>query len=164
MLAPQRHNFILEELDKQTTVSIRTLTQRLGVSRETIRKDIEYLARTAKLEQVRGGATRIRTQEIPMANRSQINPEGKARIGRTLAARIADYSSLFLDNGSSTRAVARALVGHRGLKVYTNDLDVARIIAPSCDELVLIGGRIDPEEMATFGHEAANAVHRNFCG
>lgn len=160
MLAPQRHRLILEQLDKDTTVSIRALTQRFGVSRETIRKDIEHLARTAKLEQVRGGATRIRTQEVPMADRSQINAEGKARIARTLAARIPQGASIFLDNGSSTQVLARALTEHSGLSVYTNDLEVARILAPVCANLVLIGGRINTEEMATFGSEALEQASR----
>ncbi len=160
MLAPQRHALILAQLDKETTVSIRALTQRLGVSRETIRKDIEHLASTAKLEQVRGGATRIRTQEVPMASRSRINADGKARIADTLAARIPDGASIFLDNGSSTRVLAQALAEHRDLSVYTNDLDVARIIAPACADLVAIGGRIDMEEMAAFGIEALEQAAR----
>ncbi len=154
MLAPQRHALIMAQLDQETTVSIRALTECLGVSRETIRKDIEHLARTAKLEQVRGGATRIRTQEVPMAVRSQINAEGKARIARTLAARIPHGASIFLDNGSSTRALADALTGHEELSVYTNDLEVARILAQVCANLVLMGGRLDIKEMATFGNEA----------
>ncbi len=158
MLAPQRHALILAQLDKETTVSIRALTQKIGVSRETIRKDIDYLAQTAKLQQVRGGATRIRTQEVPMASRSQINAEGKARIARAIAARIPTGASVYLDNGSSTRALAHALAGHSGLRVFTNDLEVASIIAPACENLVMVGGRIDTEEMATFGSEALAQV------
>lgn len=160
MLATQRHDIILKELDEKTTVSIRGLTETLGVSRETIRKDIEHLAQTAKLEQVRGGATKVRTREVPMADRTQLNAEGKARIARVLADLIPDGSSIFLDNGSSIHALAEALRNHRGLKVYTNDLWVARCLAPTAEDLVVIGGSVDAAEMATFGTEALDQSQR----
>lgn len=87
-------------------MSTRALTEHLGVTRETVRKDIEYLAERVKLRQIRGGATQIRAQEIPMASRTQLNASGKTRIALALAAQIPDGSSLFLDNGSSTFALA----------------------------------------------------------
>lgn len=158
MLASERHAIILEQIQRDNTVSTRSLTARLGVSRETVRKDIEYLAEQVKLQQVRGGATRIRTQEIPMESRAQINADGKNRIARALAAQIPDGSSLFLDNGSSTFAVAQALHQHSDLIVYTNDFAVAQKIARSCRELVMLGGKVDAQEMATIGIETTEQI------
>ena len=160
MLASARHEIILNQLEHTTTVSIRDLTQLLGVSRETVRKDIDYLAEAAKLQKIRGGATRIRSQEIPMESRAQINISGKRRIANVLADLIPDGSSLFLDNGSSTLAVAQALSQHRSLTVYTNDFAVARQIAPNCQELVFLGGQIDTQEMATIGVETTDQVRQ----
>lgn len=160
LLATQRYALILKELEEKTTVSIRGLTETLGVSRETVRKDIEHLAQTAKLEQVRGGATQVRTREVPMSERTRINAGGKARIARALAGLIPDGASVFLDNGSSMHALAEALRGHDGLRVYTNDIGVAVRLAPTCPELVLIGGRIDSAEMATFGIETVDQTER----
>jgi DeoR family glycerol-3-phosphate regulon repressor len=57
--------------------------------------------------------------------------------------------------------LAHALAGHSGLRAFTNDLEVARIIAPACENLVVVGGRIETEEMATFGSEALAQVAQN---
>lgn len=160
MLVSERYAKILHELEQRSTVSIKSLTALMGVSRETIRKDLEQLAQDGKLEQVRGGATQIRTQEVPMSRRFQINSDGKSRIASFLARRIPSGSSLILDNGSTVLALAQALSSHKDLIVYTNDLKVAEAIAPATRELVIIGGRIDPAEMATFGAEALENISR----
>ncbi|WP_380058098.1 DeoR/GlpR family DNA-binding transcription regulator [Falsihalocynthiibacter sp. SS001] len=160
MLMSERHAIILKELEQHPTISIRTLTTSLGVSRETIRKDIELLAQENKLKQVRGGATQVRTREFPMARRSQLNMNGKDRIASCIADQIPNGISLILDNGSSVLAVARALSGHQDLIVYTNDLRVAEVIAPATRELTVLGGRVDPAEMAVFGIEALEHLNR----
>lgn len=160
MLATERHALILERLDQKPTVSIRTLTEQLGVSRETVRKDIEQLAELNKLEKIRGGATKIRTSELPMTRRSKLNVQGKALIAEFLASQIPNGASLFLDNGSSVLALAKALRQHNDLIVYTNDLKVAEMIAQATAELVIIGGRVDVTEMAVQGVEALESVAR----
>lgn len=161
MLAPERHAIILREVSRQPAVSIRSLTERLGVSRETVRKDIEQLAQENKLNQVRGGATSIRTQEPPMADRSLTNPEGKARIGDCVAGMIPDGSSVIIDNGSTTLAAARALAAQRrDLTVYTNDLTIASVLSPAVSEITLLGGRLDFSENATLGLDTLDHLGR----
>ena len=161
MLPDERFAIILEEVTQHPAVSIRSLTERLGVSRETIRKDIEVLARRGKLAQVRGGAARIVTQEEPITDRAQRNAEGKARIAVHVSAMIPDGASLIIDNGSTTLEVARSLaVRHKRLRVYTNDLKLAETVAPASSEVVVLGGRLDPSEMATFGLEVIENLAR----
>jgi DeoR family glycerol-3-phosphate regulon repressor len=160
MLATERHAIILERLAEKPTVSIRVLTEQLGVSRETVRKDIELLAQDQKLEKIRGGATKIRTRELPMTKRSLLNIQGKTQIAQYLATQIPNGASLFLDNGSSVLALAHELINHEGLIVYTNDLKVAEMIAPATNELVIIGGRVDVTEMAVQGAEALENAAR----
>ncbi|WP_324753357.1 DeoR/GlpR family DNA-binding transcription regulator [Roseovarius sp. Pro17] len=152
MLPSQRHQIILREVSSHPAVSIRDLTEALGVSRETVRKDIELLAADNQLRQVRGGATRILTSEPPTQTRAATNPEGKARIAHHVAQRIGDGASLFIDNGLTTLAVALVLAQCRQrLTIYTNDLKIAEIIAPAAREVTVLGGRLDLAETATFG-------------
>lgn len=152
MLPSQRHQIILREVSSQRAVTIRELTRSLGVSRETVRKDIEQLAAENRLRRVRGGATRILTAEPPSQTRAATNREGKASIAAFVAEGIEDGSSLFIDNGSTTLAVAEALArSRRDLIVYTNDLIIAGIIAPAAREVTVLGGRLDADERATFG-------------
>ncbi len=152
MLPSQRYQIILDRVSEQPAVSIRELTKSLGVSRETVRKDIENLAQSNRLLQVRGGATRILTAERPSQTRATTNREGKARIAAHVAAGISDGASLFIDNGSTTLAVALALAQQRqDLIIYTNDLKIAEIIAPAAREVTILGGRLDLAVGATFG-------------
>jgi len=161
MLPSQRHQVILRQIAVQPAVTIRELTASLGVSRETVRKDIEHLAAENRLAQVRGGATRILTAEPPSQTRAATNPDGKACIAAYVAGRIADGASLFIDNGSTTMAVALALAQRRhGLIVYTNDLKIAEIVAPAAREVTVLGGRFDPAEAATFGIETLEHLAR----
>ncbi|WP_428672175.1 DeoR/GlpR family DNA-binding transcription regulator [Roseibium sp.] len=161
MLPDERYAVILDEVARQPAVSIRSLTERLGVSRETVRKDIETLAKQGKLAQIRGGATPIVTQEAPISDRVLRNAAGKSRIAALVAAMIPDNASLIIDNGSSTLEVARALSRrHQGLYVYTNDLKLAELIGPACREVVVLGGRLDLAESATFGVEVIENLSR----
>ncbi|WP_425079146.1 DeoR/GlpR family DNA-binding transcription regulator [Ruegeria denitrificans] len=161
MLAPERHAIILEEVSRQPAVSIRSLTERLGVSRETVRKDIEQLALENKLHQVRGGATSIRRREPPMADRAQTNPQGKERIGAYVASVIPDGASVIIDSGSTTVAAAQALAAVRqNLTIYTNDLTIASVLASAAAEVTLLGGRLDFSVNATLGLDTLDHLSR----
>ncbi len=154
MLIQQRHKLILDEIAKSNSVSIRSLSDRLGVSRETVRKDIEVLSNLNELTQVRGGAVRVQTYEPHISNRSSTNPDGKEKIGRIVADIIPDGSSIIIDNGSTTQAIARSLLSrHHDLIVYTNDLKIAETLTPISREIIILGGRLDSNELATHGLE-----------
>lgn len=161
MLPSERHAIILREVSRQPAVSIRSLTEKLGVSRETVRKDIEQLAQENKLNQVWGGATSIRTEEPPMADRSLTNPEGKAQIGACVADQIPDGASVIIDSGSTTLAAARALAEVRNnLIIYTNDLTIASVMSAAASEVTLLGGRLDFTENATLGLDTLDHLSR----
>ncbi len=161
MLPSERHAIILEEVSRQPAVSIRALTERLGVSRETVRKDIEQLAQENKLNQVRGGATSVRTHEPPMVDRTQTNREGKERIGNYVASIIPDGASVIIDSGSTTLAAAQDLATSRQyLTIYTNDLTIASVLAPAAEEVTLLGGRLDFSENATMGLDTLDHLSR----
>ncbi|NRP13083.1 Glycerol-3-phosphate regulon repressor [Aliiroseovarius sp. xm-m-379] len=160
MLPSERHAIILREVERQPAVSIRFLTEKLGVSRETVRKDIEVLAEAGELNQVRGGATSLRKHEPPMADRSQTNPDGKKKIGLRIAQLIPDGASIIIDSGSTTLAAAHELAHVRNdLSIYTNDLNVALVLAPKAD-VTLLGGRFNAAENATMGLDTLDHLSR----
>lgn len=154
LLAPQRHAHILEAIAKANSISIRALSKTLGVSRETLRKDIETLSTRNELTQIRGGAMRVQTAESPISNRVSINSDGKNKIAQIVAKLIPDNASIMIDNGVTTQTVARALLHrHKNLTIYTNDLKIAEILIPIAREIIMLGGRIDKNEFATHGLE-----------
>ncbi|MEH6833039.1 MULTISPECIES: DeoR/GlpR family DNA-binding transcription regulator [Falsihalocynthiibacter] len=161
MLPSERHAIILREVKTQPAVSIRMLTEKLGVTRETVRKDIEQLAGENKLSKVRGGATQILTREPEVSTRVATNPLGKAKIAKHILGKIPDGASIIVDNGSTTFAVARLLREFRtDLIVHTNDLRIAELLGPVSREITVLGGRLDVAENATFGLDAMEQLAR----
>lgn len=161
MLPSERHAIILREVAGHPAISIRVLTEKLGVTRETVRKDIEQLARENKLNKVRGGATQIRTQEPAVETRVATNQKGKARIASHILQKVPDGASIIIDSGSTTFAVARLLLEFRtDLAICTNDLNIAALLGPVSREITVLGGRLDIQENATFGLEAMEHLAR----
>jgi DeoR family glycerol-3-phosphate regulon repressor len=137
-----RQSEILDIARAEGRVGVDDLAERFGVTLQTIRRDLTELADAGKLDRVHGGAVpRAGVANIGYEERRLMNAEAKAAIGTACAAAISDNSSLFLNIGTTTEAVARALLKHRNLTVVTNNMNVATILAAneSCDVIVAGG-------------------------
>ncbi|MEP5760673.1 MAG: DeoR/GlpR family DNA-binding transcription regulator [Litoreibacter sp.] len=137
-----RQTEILRLAAREGQVQVDDLAQRLSTSPQTIRKDLTELSQSGQLKRVHGGAILpMGTTNIAYAARRDLHADAKARIAAACAAHIPNNVSVFLNIGTSTEAVARALLGHRDLMVITNNLNVANILAanPNC-EVVVAGG------------------------
>ena len=137
-----RQSEILDLARSEGKVLVDDLAGRFGVTLQTIRRDLTELADAGRPDRAHGGAIlRAGVANIGYAERRSLNAGAKAAIARTCAAAIPDNSSLFLNIGTTTEAVARALLGHRNLTVVTNNMNVANILAASesCDVIVAGG-------------------------
>ncbi len=137
-----RQSDILDLARAEGRVTVDDLAQRFGVTLQTIRRDLTELADAGRLERVHGGAMlKAGVANIGYAERRSLNAGAKAAIGRACAAAIPDNSSLFLNIGTTTEAVARELLSHRNLTAVTNNMNVANILAESdsCDVIVAGG-------------------------
>jgi len=154
MLTEERRRLILERLAADGAVAISALTRDLGVSRETVRRDLAALAEEGRLRQTRGGAL-LQGREASEHARETVNAPGKRAIGRAAAHLVPDGASVIIDSGTTTRAFAQALGERRGLVVYTSDLVVARSLARrNANRVVLLGGEIQEHEDSTMGWDA----------
>jgi DeoR family glycerol-3-phosphate regulon repressor len=161
IIAEQRHRLILERLGADGAVAVGKLSASLGVSRETIRRDLHFLARAGHLLKKHGGAISISRTEPDETQRSQTNAEGKRRIGLQAAAMVPEGATVILDSGTTARYVAEALATRRELTVITNDLgSVRRLFRRDGIRIVLIGGMIQPHEEATLGPDAVEMLGR----
>lgn len=162
-LATSRHRAILRRLDEAEAASVEELASTLGVSRETIRRDLKHLAAGGRLAVVHGGALRRDASEAPLAERRAANRAGKEAIAEIAASLVEDGVTLLLDSGTSTEAVAEVLArsGRARLIVHTTSLANARILArlPGA-RLFLIGGEFDRDDDATAGPDACRAIAR----
>lgn len=158
-----RHPQILEIARQEGRVAVEDLAERFGVTLQTIRRDLTELAESGRLERVHGGAVLPSgTANIEYEARRELNADAKAAIARACAAQIPQDASIFLNIGTSTEAVARALLHHSGLLVVTNNINVANILAanPDC-EVAVTGGTLRRSDGGLVG-TLASAVIRQF--
>ena len=139
-----RHPEILEAARRQGKVTVEGLAEQFGVTLQTIRRDLTELAEAGRLERVHGGAILPSgTTNILYEERRVLNQTAKTQIARACAAQIPEGSSVFLNIGTSTEAVAHELLHHRDLLVVTNNMNVANILAANRDcQIVLTGGTL----------------------
>lgn len=158
-LAVDRIDYIVQSLDAAGSVSVADLAGVLGVSRETIRRDLKVLASQGRASLVHGGAAKRPADEPSLAAREAANWAGKAAIGERAAGLVEDGMVLLIDSGSTTLALAAAL-GHRnGLTVITNSLPIALLLCRSPGvKVIVLGGDIDPNDEASFGVETMAAL------
>lgn len=162
MLQEERHQRIRALLAAAHRVSTDRIAGDLGVSRETVRRDIMELEARGELRRVHGGVVAVGPEpEPPIAVRSQVRQKEKRAIAKAAARLVAPGQTLFLDFGSTVSALAEELASLPGLTVITNSFDVAQIVAnQNRSRAVLLGGRVDEGIPATFGEGTIAEIHR----
>ncbi len=137
-----RHQALQEFLSARGYATIEELARHFEVTPQTVRKDINLLAESGKVQRFHGGAGMASGSEnIVYDERKTICLEEKRRISSLLAAHIPDGVSVCINIGTTTEETARALLEHKHLRVVTNSLNVAAICArnPSFDVVVACG-------------------------
>ncbi len=149
-LAASRHQIILETLSSRGQVGANALADSLGVTHETIRKDLVHLQELGLLRRVHGGAVPVEalTHEIPVDGRTAYAPE-KARIARAALAFVPESGAVLVDSGTTTAAFAEALPARPRLVAFTNSLPIALVLLPRLGGVTILGGRVRPETLAT---------------
>lgn len=139
-----RQSEILQIARQTGKVTVEGLVERFSVAAQTIRRDLSELDAAGRLQRVHGGAVLPSgTANIGYEERRALHHAEKRAIAAACAADIPEGSSVFLNIGTSTEAVAEALLHHQGLMVVTNNMNVANILAanPDC-EVIVAGGQL----------------------
>ena len=164
MLARQRQELILTAVRTTGGAKVSELVERLGVSDMTVRRDIEALARRGLVTRVHGGATTAGSsvEEPGFAAKSGLHTAAKQAIAAAAAKLVEPGASVALSAGTTTHAVASALLGTPRLTVVTNSLPVAALLHDAGREdltVVLTGGERTPSD-ALVGPVAVAALRR----
>ncbi len=152
VLARQRQEAILQEVDRIGGVRVSEMVGQLGVSDMTVRRDIEALAANGLVVKVHGGATAVvgRSADEPGFHvKSEMNPVAKSAIAHAVAGLISPGASIGISAGTTTYAVAHELLNVASLTVVTNSPRVADLLHnPQRDDLtvVLTGGVRTPSD------------------
>lgn len=158
----RRHGDILNLLREEGTVTIARLAEKLGVSLETVRRDVKPLARNGTVLKMHGaiGLPSV-VGEAPFERRMREHADAKRSIAKLVAGTIADGESVMLDTGTTTSFLARELLGHRRLTVVTNSSDIARTLATvNGNKVYMAGGELRSDSGAAFGVSAIEFVTR----
>jgi DeoR family glycerol-3-phosphate regulon repressor len=155
-----RHASIVSLVRQRGFMSIDALAQHFDVTPQTIRRDINDLSDQDLVQRYHGGAGLGSSVENTAYTTRQVQQlHEKQRIARLCALHIPNDSSLFMNIGTTTEEVARALLHHSGLMVITNNLQIASILCenPSAD-VTIAGGMVRPVDRAIIGEATVDFV------
>ena len=137
-------------------VTVGELAERFGVSIDTVRRDLDQLAAEGSLVRTYGGAVSLstvsRTTDRAVDQRLTVQEQEKEKIAALAAALIQDGSTIMINGGTTTLALARSLGQHRELTVATNNLLVPGALPPTAvRDIYIFGGAVRALTLATIG-------------
>lgn len=165
MLQNQRHQQILELLEKNGSATVAELVAKFGTSEMTIRRDLDILEKRFLLRRVHGGAMSARgsSYEPPYITRRMENIDSKQRIGEAAAALIKNGDSISLDTGTTTLEVARHISNIQDLTVITHSFPIANLLVDTMrNRLICTGGILRAGELSMVGDLAVRAYQEYF--
>ena len=165
MLAEERFALILDLLTEKRTATVQELCEALNASESTIRRDLTELDRQGRLNKVHGGATlpngQFLADEPTMAAKESLAVSQKQSIAEAAAALITAEDFVYVDAGTSTLAMVRALSGPALEAHYvTNGIAHARLLAQKSCHVCLPGGLLRPRTEAIIGAAAVTALQQ----
>jgi DeoR family glycerol-3-phosphate regulon repressor len=154
---------LLQEVRTHGSLSVEALAERFGVTLQTVRRDVKLLAQAGLVARFHGGVRvpSSTVENIAYRQRQNLHAEAKQRIARAVAKAIPEGCSLILNIGTTTEAVARELLHHRGLRVITNNLNVAAILSdnPDC-EVIVAGGVVRSRDRGIVGEATVDFIRQ----
>ena len=159
MLTAERRQEILSRLDRDGKVVASELVAALGVSEDTVRRDLRELAAGGLVQRVHGGALPLVVPAASFALRLHVAAEAKAELAEAALPLLESANVIVLDGGTTSLELARRLPAGRVCTILTNSPPVASALAehPTA-EVVLIGGRLLKDPQVAVGPEALAAL------
>ena len=145
------------------SVQVAPLSERFGVSLQTIRKDLRFLETRGVMERSYGGAISADAVNAPsepaVETKRSSHADEKARIGRLAAAMVSPGESIVLDSGTTTLQIALHLPDNEDITVLTNDLDILSVLAAKERlNIVMLGGMLRRKNRAFYGAQTVAAL------
>ena len=157
-----RQSRIIDLARRRGRVGVDALADDFGVTPQTIRRDLNELCQRGVLSRVHGGAVLAHSvSNFGYQARRVLAADGKRWIGDRAAALIPDDCSLFINIGTTTEQVARALQGHKDLVVISNNINVINILNDSPGiESIVAGGLVRKSDGGILGEAAVEFIRQ----
>lgn len=155
MLYNQRVEFVLQQLQLQSTVKVSDLSRQLQVSVDTVRRDLKAMEQQGLIRCVRGGAcmSESRVSMADFTGREIIHSDLKREAVQKALPYIKEGEVVALNSGTTNTILAQELAATgKKCTVVTNNFAAATVLLGAHNiELIFIGGRMDPQERSTYG-------------
>ncbi len=160
MTGNERRKQIQELVNQRGFVTIEALAAQFAVTPQTIRRDINALCDDDLLRRYHGGAGLPSSVENDAyTTRQTLHSAEKQDIAKLVAHHIPEESSLFINIGTTTESVARALLNHQRLTVITNNLNVANILSAKENfEVIIAGGKVRSRDRGIVGEATMDFI------
>ena len=168
MITNLRHKEILDILNRDGAVSVRTLTKTLFVSEATVRRDLAELEKAGALKRTFGGATPIveTKRQVPLFIREGMNSNAKSDICKKASELIKEGDTLFIDGSSTAQYMVKYLSDFKDIVVVTNSIKTAELMCESHIKTYCTGGRLLQNSLVCIGREPiefAQKVNLDIC-
>ncbi len=163
MLPLERRDRILDILKVKQAATVDELCAALYSSGATIRRDLQMLENSGLIRRTHGGAVYIEstTRDFPLTLRENENLSAKELLAQKSLPFIKDGQTLFMDSSSTVYHLARRLSSFHNLRVITNGLKTASILAEMNGiEVYGTGGRLRENAMSFVGNQAMDFVRQ----
>ena len=159
MLVAERRELLLRRLEADGKLVARDLAAELGVSEDSVRRDLRDLAAAGLCQRVYGGAVPVSRALADYAARASVEPESKQRVAARAATLISPGDRVILDGGTTTLALVRALPPNLTATVITHSPTIAAALVDHPGiEILLLGGRIYKHSAVACGAATAEAA------
>ncbi|MBT2533856.1 DeoR/GlpR transcriptional regulator [Arthrobacter sp. ISL-48] len=159
MLAAERHTLLLARLAQEGKLVAKEIAAELGLSGDSVRRDLRELASAGLCQRVYGGALPVSPAIADYAARAAVQPESKNLVARCAARLIDPGSTVILDGGTTTLAVVRALAPSLSCTVVTHSATIAaELVSHAGIDVFLLGGRLFKHSAVTCGAAAVEAA------
>lgn len=159
MLQEHRHHKIESFLKQKKAAKAAELATLLGVSIDTVRRDLEVLEKNGVLKRVHGGAI-LKQNANDVLNkifyeREVKNLDKKQEVAALAVELIEEGQAIALNGGTTTIEIAKVLVEKfQRLTIITNDLRILTIVGANKNfNIILTGGFLNPDEYTLYGKQ-----------
>ncbi len=163
MLAAQRKQKIIDELEILGFLTISRTAQYLKISEATIRRDFEELSSIGLAQRVRGGISKLepKTARDSFKDRQNILANEKERIGKAAAKLVNNGDTIILDGGTTTSRMAKFIAKKKDIRVITNSITVADYLSDySGVEVIVTGGYLYRTSKVLLGSPAIQTLEK----
>lgn len=159
MLTSQRKQYLMDVLRRDGQIVATKMSAELGVSEDTVRRDLRELAKEGLLQRVHGGALPASPALADFATRHNIATDDKAAIGRAAAALVQPGQVVFVDGGTTCAQLVRALPRRLKATVVTHSPSIAMELMDHPDiEVIMLGGRLFRHSAVGVGAATLEAI------